>query len=88
MAYPGNLTSSQFRLLQWLDNHGGKAVSTGVRIQAIETGDYTHASCAISFLNLVLKGAVQGNKDGQLEITEYGKRILSPFPINPNTEAK
>lgn len=79
MAYPGDLTSSQFRMLQWLDDHGGTAVCAGVRIKALETGDYTHASSAICFLNLVIKGAIQG-ANGQLQITEYGKRLLSPIP--------
>lgn len=69
------LTSAQFSWLQWVDRHGGKCYPRGVRLQAGD--DWTSSAAAISFVNLVAKGALAG-RDGYLEITEYGRRLLTP----------
>lgn len=74
-----NLTKTQFRWLQWLAHHGGRAVPMGLKVKIAGSEEETNTGAAISFLNLVSKGAVAG-RDGYLEITDYGRRLVSPFP--------
>lgn len=69
------LTATQFAWLQWVYRHGGKCSPNGVRVKAGD--DWTSQAAAISFVNLVAKGALAG-RDGYLEITDYGRRLLTP----------
>jgi len=73
---PMKLTGKQFQWLRWLDEHGGRAVVRGTYIVA-QNGDKTNGMAALPFLNLVAKGCVQG-RALELQITDYGKRVLSP----------
>lgn len=69
------LTKSQFGYLQWIAREGGVAT---LERGGVTCGDIrTSNASAISFLNLVAKGALEG-KDGKLTITDYGRRLLSP----------
>jgi hypothetical protein len=69
------LTATQFQWLQWVDRHGGKAYPDGLKLRA--GNDHSNTGAAISFVNLVAKGALTG-RDGYLEITDYGRRLLTP----------
>lgn len=69
------LTATQFRWLQWLEKQGGRGQPKGLKIAAGD--EETNTGAAISFINLVAKGAVVG-RDGYLEITDYGRRLLTP----------
>lgn len=69
------LTATQFRWLHWLNQHGGKAMPRGLKIAAGNAE--TNAGAAICFVNLIVKGAIT-MKDGHLEITDYGRRLLTP----------
>lgn len=70
------LTTTQFRWLQWLAAKGGKAWPKGVVIVDAQ-GARTNSAATLSFVHLVAKGAVTG-RDGYLEITDYGRRLLTP----------
>ena len=70
------LTRTQHLWLEWLDRHGGRCRPCGQKLMAVN-GTCTNTAAAISFVNLVAKGAVAG-RDGYLEITEYGRRLLAP----------
>jgi hypothetical protein len=67
------LTKSQFEWLQWVYCNGGIARLERGAVVCGETKS-PNAS-AISFLNLVAKGALEG-RGGQLLITDYGKRCF------------
>lgn len=69
------LTNSQFIKLQWIQKHGGKAYLEGLHMRA--GNDTASAAAAITFLHLVAKGALSA-REGHFEITEYGKRLLTP----------
>lgn len=73
-----SLTTTQFRWLQWLEAHGGKAWPRRQFLVPASGDDKTSSAAAICFVNLVAKGAVQGGPNGCLEITEYGRRLLTP----------
>jgi hypothetical protein len=68
------LTKSQFDWLATLHRYGGTAT---LERGAVSLGGSRcpNASC-ISFLNLIVKGALEG-KNGKLQITPYGYRILN-----------
>lgn len=70
------LTSAQSRSLQWLADHGGTAQFIGGRMVVGE--EQTNSLAAQPVLHLVLKGAVEC-KNGLLVITDYGRRLVSPF---------
>lgn len=70
-----NLTKAQFGYLQWIEREGGVAT---LERGGVVCGDTKSSNAsAISFLNLVAKGALEG-KDGKLVITDYGRRLLTP----------
>lgn len=73
-----NLTKSQLQWLEWMSRNGGVATLERGGVVCGDGGKTPNAS-SISFLNLVAKGAIEG-KDGKLVITDYGRRVLSPFP--------
>lgn len=70
-----SLTKAQFGYLQWIDREGGMA--TLERGGVVCGGNKSSNASAISFLNLVVKGALEA-KDGKLVITDYGRRLLTP----------
>lgn len=70
-----NLTKAQFGYLQWIGREGG--VATLERGAVCCGGNKSSNASAISFLNLVVKGALEA-KDGKLVITDYGRRLLTP----------
>lgn len=69
------LTKSQHQYLAWLQQGGG--VAHLERGAVVCGGEKTANASAISFLNLVVKGALEA-KDGKLVITDYGRRLLTP----------
>lgn len=71
-----NLTKAQMGYLEWIAREGG--VATLERGGVVVGGVKSANAAAISFLNLVVKGALEG-KDGKLVITDYGRRVVSPF---------
>lgn len=74
------LSKTQHRYLHMLlADGGGIATLEGL---ALRIGPHkTTTGAAISFLNLVAVGAVEGGaKDRTLRITDYGRRLLSPSP--------
>lgn len=71
-----NLSKTQFGYLKWVADEGKGAVwleKGGVTCGGIRTSN----ASAISFLNLVVHGALEA-KDGKLVITDYGRRLLTP----------
>jgi hypothetical protein len=79
-----NLTRAQFEWLEALHRHGGSApLERGAVL--LGGSRCPNASC-ISFLNLIVKGAIEG-KNGKLHITPYGCRILNvPEPDQPGAD--
>ncbi|MDA8252610.1 MAG: hypothetical protein M0Z28_26050 [Rhodospirillales bacterium] len=73
-----NLTKAQYRWLEWLNAHGGKAWPKGLVLIPASGHDQTNSAAAISFVNLVAKGAIEGGPNGCLQITDYGRRLLTP----------
>lgn len=69
------LTKAQFGYLAWIEREGGKA--TLERGAVVVNGAKSSNASAISFLNLVVKGALEA-KNGQLVITAYGRRLVKP----------
>lgn len=70
------LTKTQHYYLDLLDKSGGVCQCEGLAVRIGEQKSSTGA--AISFLNLVANGAIEG-KAGKLLITDYGRRLLRPF---------
>lgn len=70
-----NLTKAQMGYLEWIAREGGEA--TLERGGVVCGGNRSSNASAISFLNLVVKGALAA-KDGKLVITDYGRRLLTP----------
>lgn len=69
------LTTTQHYYLHKLREVGGVARCHGLAVKLGEEKSSTAA--AISFLNLVQIGAIEG-KGGALHITDYGRRLLTP----------
>lgn len=69
------LSTRQFQWLQWIAQHGGKAYPQGLKLRA--GNDTSSAAAAVTFVHLCAKGALVG-RDGYLEITDYGRRLLTP----------
>jgi hypothetical protein len=67
------LTDTQHNWLKWLHNNGGSAFIE--RHWIIANGERSTYGSEISFLNLVVKGAIEA-RNGRLVITDYGYRIL------------
>ena len=70
-----NLTKSQFFWLGWVQRNGGIAHCDRGMVAA--GNERSSNASAISFLNLVCKGALEA-KDGKLVLTDYGRRLLTP----------
>jgi hypothetical protein len=66
-------TGTQIRWLKWLHENGGAGMPQGLFVVAGEERSGTGA--AISFLNLVVKGALEV-KNHRLVITGYGRRLI------------
>lgn len=67
------LTNGQRSWLLWLHEHGGSGYLDKDRV--IAAGCRSGYGSSITFLHLVIKGAVEG-KDRRLVITDYGRRLL------------
>lgn len=67
------LSETQHEWLEWLHRNGGSGYIE--KQWVIAQGNKSLFGSAISFLNLVAKGAIEG-KDGRLVITDYGRRCL------------
>jgi hypothetical protein len=69
------LSKAQFTWLKWLHDNGGSGYLDSHKV--IAGGEPSTFGSAISFLRLVVAGAIEG-KDGRLVITDYGRRLLTP----------
>lgn len=67
-------TDTQVQWLSWLQQHGG--VGYLQRGRVVAAGEESNMGCAISFLNLVAKGAIEA-QHGRLVVTDYGRRVLN-----------
>jgi hypothetical protein len=68
-----NLTDTQHNWLKWLHRNGGSAYIERHRV--IANGHKSSYGSEISFLNLVIKGAIEA-RNGRLVLTDLGCRIL------------
>jgi hypothetical protein len=69
------LTKAQLEWLQWLQENGGSAYLE--RQWVIANGHKSRFGSAISFLGLVVKGAIEA-KNERLVLTDYGRKLLTP----------
>lgn len=69
------LSATQHAYLQWLHDNGGRAELRGAYL--IAGSKKTNCQASLPFLHLCQKGAIEG-KDGYLQITDYGRRLLTP----------
>lgn len=75
------LSDRQIDWLNWLYTHGGVGYCKGQLVHAGEAR--SNSASAISFLNLVAKGAIEG-RDGALRLTDYGRRCLGLSDVQPS----
>lgn len=73
---PARLTGTQFHWLRWFIAQGGDGRLNGEKVVAI-TGEESNAAACVSFLHLIVKGAI-ASKFGRLLVTEYGRRLAAP----------
>lgn len=73
------LTDAQHRNLEWLMDHEGRGYLRG---DYLHNGEDKSPGASIVWLHLMVKGLVSGS-DGEVRITDYGRRVLNPLAPQP-----